>query len=43
MSTIPAGRHARRRPRIDLAAEAEGLWLVLGIMILLAVVVTLAL
>lgn len=40
MTTLPTGRHARRRPRIDLAAEAEGLWLVLGIMVLLAVVVT---
>jgi hypothetical protein len=43
MSTMPTGRHVRRRPRIDLAAEAEGLWMVLGVMLLLAVVVTLVL
>lgn len=43
MSTMPTGRHARRRPPIDLGAESEGLWMVLGIMVFLAVLVTLVL
>ena len=44
MTSLPQGRHIAVRPRDDTdVAEAEGVWLLLGLVLLLGVVVALVL